>query len=156
MIREREKLVGEKEKKIETHRIHQHAIGSGKIGSPISDIPADAVVADLFEENSGWWNGVLIDKYFLPLEAQKIKSIPICITPQEDILIWPKTRDGKYSVKTGYQLLREMENRELALASDTVENKKFWTGLWKLKVPNKIKTFAWCELAPILSLLWII
>ena len=79
---------------------------------------------------------------FLPLEAQKIMSIPICITPREDILIWPKTRDGKYPVKTGYQLLREMENRELASASDTVENKKFWTGLWKLKVPNKIKTFA--------------
>ncbi|XP_030958951.1 uncharacterized protein LOC115980890 [Quercus lobata] len=102
---------------------------SGKISSQISDIPANAVVADLFEENSGWWNGVLIDQYFSPFEAQKIKSIPVCITPQEDILIWPKTRDGKYSVKTGYQLLREMENSELASSLDSGENKKFWTGI---------------------------
>nr|POF00453.1 intron-binding protein aquarius [Quercus suber] len=101
--------------------------GSGRVSSPILDIPTDAVVADLFEEDSGWWNGVLIDRNFLPFEAQKIKSIPICYTLQEDILIWPKSRDGNYSVKMGYQLLRELENSELASVSDIGENKKFWT-----------------------------
>uniref|UniRef100_A0A7N2L8B5 Reverse transcriptase zinc-binding domain-containing protein n=1 Tax=Quercus lobata TaxID=97700 RepID=A0A7N2L8B5_QUELO len=126
---------------------------SGKISSQISDIPANAVVADLFEENSGWWNGVLIDQYFSPFEAQKIKSIPVCITPQEDILIWPKTRDGKYSVKTGYQLLREMENSELASSLDSGENKKFWTV--KRKVVQS-PTYSSCskELETVFHALW--
>ena len=115
--------------------------GSGKISSQISDIPANAVVADQFEENSGWWNGVLIDKYFFPFEAQKIKSIPVCITPQEDILIWPKTRDGKYSVKTGYQLLREMENSELASSLDSGENKKILDWFVETESPKQDKNF---------------
>ena len=115
--------------------------GSGKISSQISDIPANAEVADLFEENSGWWNGVLIDKYFFPFEAQKIKSIPVCITPQEDILIWPKTRDGKYSVKTGYQLLREMENSELASSLDSGENKKILDWFVETESPKQDKNF---------------
>lgn len=68
---------------------------------------------------------LLIDNYFLPFEVQKIKSIPIYFTPQEDILIWPKSRYGKYSVKTGCQLLRDMGNSELASVSDNEESKKF-------------------------------
>ena len=79
---------------------------------------------------------MLIDNYFLPFAAQKIKSIPICFTPHEDILIWPKSRDGKYSVKTRYQLLRDMENNELASVSNNEESKKFWAGLWRLKAPK--------------------
>ena len=80
---------------------------------------------------------------FLPFEAQKIKSIPLCLTPQEDTLIWPKSRDGQYSVKAGYHLLCDMETSGLALVSDNEETKKFWAGLWRLNVPNKIKTFVW-------------
>jgi len=102
--------------------------GSCRITSSFSEIPADAVVADLLEVESGWWNGALIDRNFLPFEAQKIKSIPVCITPQEDILIWPKTRDGNYFVKSGYKLLQELEISELASSSDSGENKKFWSG----------------------------
>ncbi|KAK7831625.1 putative ribonuclease h protein [Quercus suber] len=55
-------------------------------------------------------------------------SIPLCLTPQEDTLIWPKSKDGQYSVKLGCQLLCAKENSGSALG---------------LKVPNKIKTFAW-------------
>lgn len=36
-----------------------------------------------------------------------------------------------------------MEKVDAALASESGENKKFWASLWRLKVPNKIKTFAW-------------
>ena len=84
-----------------------------------------------------------IDKCFLPFEAVKIKSLPVCMTPQEDILIWPKSKEGVYTVKSGYQLLYEMEDREMASASTTGGNKKLWADLWKLRVPKKVKTFAW-------------
>ena len=84
-----------------------------------------------------------IDRCFLPFEAAKIKSLLVCMTPQEDILIWPKSKEGVYTVKSGYQLLCEMEDREMASASTIGGNKKFWADLWKLRVPNKVKTFAW-------------
>ena len=117
--------------------------GSGRIISPAFSLHVDMMVADLIDDNTGWWNGMLLDTYFLPFEAQRLRSIPICFTPQEDILIWPKSKDGMYSVKSGYQLLCAMENSEAVSVSDNGEVRKFWTAPWRLKVPNKVKTFAW-------------
>ena len=117
--------------------------GSGRIISSAFSLHVDTVVTDLIDDNTGWWNGRLLDTCFLPFEAQKIRSIPICFTPQEDILIWPKSKDGMYSVKSRYQLLCALENSEVASVSNNGEVRKFWTALWRLKVPSKVKTFAW-------------
>ena len=68
--------------------------GSGKVISPPSLLSADARVADIIDVDLGWWNVYLLERVFLPFEAQKIKSIPLCLIPQEDTLVWPKTKDG--------------------------------------------------------------
>jgi hypothetical protein len=52
------------------------------------------------------WNSNLIDKVFLPFESNVIKQIPLLQEPMdEDQLMWPYTREGVYSVKTGYNVL---------------------------------------------------
>ena len=84
----------------------------------------------------------LLDKAFLPFEAQKIKSIPLYLIPQEDTLIWPKTKDG-YSVNLGYRLLCAKGLSGSASRSSNEVNRRMWSGIWRLKVPNKVKTFAW-------------
>ena len=106
-------------------------------------LSADAKVADLIDADSGWWNVYLLDRVFLPFEAQKIKFIPLCLAPREDTLIWPKSKDGKYSMKLGYQLLCARESNGSASGSTNEVNRKMWLGLWRLKVPNKVKTFVW-------------
>ena len=58
--------------------------------------------------------------------------------------MWPRTRDGNYSVKTGYQLLEELENREEASGSNNTKLRSFLKGIWKMWIPNKIKNFCWC------------
>ena len=75
--------------------------------------------------------------------AQRIKAIPLCRTPQEDCTVWPQSRDGNYSVKTGYQLLGELENRGAASGSNSADSRNFWKGIWSLRIPNKIKHFGW-------------
>nr|POE86841.1 putative ribonuclease h protein [Quercus suber] len=77
------------------------------------------------------------------VEAQRIKSIPLCVTDQEDCLSWPRSRSGSYSVKTGYQLLCETEMNSLPSSSDLGVSKCFWKNIWRLKVPNKVKVFLW-------------
>nr|POE75356.1 putative ribonuclease h protein [Quercus suber] len=62
---------------------------------------------------------------------------------QADCLIWPRNKDGTYSVRTGYQLLYEREMMDKASVSDTANNKLFWKRIWKMRVPNKIKIFLW-------------
>ena len=85
----------------------------------------------------------MIDQKIAPYMAQRIKAIPLCKMIQEDCLVWPRSRDGNYSVKIGYQLLGELENREAASGSSSANLRNFWKGIWSLQIPNKIKHFYW-------------
>ena len=114
-----------------------------KLASPCGNFPAGATVSQLFEPETGSCNVPLIENDFLPFEAQKILAIPSYMTRQQDITIWPRCKTGSYSVKTGYQLLNELDDRERASSSDNVEVKTFWSRIWKLDVPNKVKMFMW-------------
>lgn len=115
----------------------------GKVVTTPSFFSTSAKVAELLDRELGWWNVLLIDNLFLPFEAQRIKSIPICMTPQDDILIWSKSTSGMYMVKLGYHLLYDLENKKGASGSSSENSKKIWLGVWNLKVPNKVKTFIW-------------
>ena len=62
--------------------------GAGRVLSIVSALSKNATVNQLIDSESGWWNSALIDEIFLPYEAHKIKSIPFCSSPREDVLIW--------------------------------------------------------------------
>ena len=111
--------------------------------SPLSSLPKDSLVSMLIDPNAHRWNLDIIDKNFLPFEAQNIKVIPLCAMTQPDLLYWPRSRDGSYVVNEGYQLLCEEENRELALASSSKGVNYFWKKIWGLKVLGRIKHFMW-------------
>ena len=98
---------------------------SSRIGSPQLATPGDAHVSSLIDQDTKTWDCAWIDHLFLPFEAEKIKAIPLCVTHQVDCLIWPRRRDGEYSVKTGYELLCEREQLEMASVSDTTNKKLF-------------------------------
>ena len=112
-----------------------------KISSPQKSAPGDVHVASLIDQDTKQWDCAKIDHLLLPFEAAKIKSIPICITNQADCIIWPRCRDGVYSVKTGYQLLCELDTQNRASGLDMTSKRVFWRYLWKMKIPNKIKKF---------------
>ena len=92
----------------------------------------DSTVSSLIDQSTKEWDGHLIDLKFAPFMAQKIKAIPLCRMVMGDCLVWPRTKDGNYSVKTGYQLLGELENREVASGSSNKDLRSFWKGIWKL------------------------
>ena len=92
-----------------------------------------------------------MDDIFLPFEAQRIKSIPLYVTDQEDYLSWPRCKLGSYPIKIGYQLLCESEMNSLPSSSDLEVIKRFWKYIWRLKVPNKEKVFLWCACSRALS-----
>ena len=84
-----------------------------------------------------------MDDIFLPFEAQRIKSIPLCVTDQEDCLSWPRCKSGSYFVKSGYQLLCATEMISLPSSLNSEVTKCFWKDISQLKVPNKVKVFLW-------------
>ena len=71
----------------------------------------DSTVSSFINQITKEWDVQQIDLKIAPFMAQKIKAIPLCKSMLRDCIVWPRTRDGEYSVKTGYQLLMESENR---------------------------------------------
>ena len=117
--------------------------GSSKIVSPRVPELEGAKVSTLISQDTGTWDQNLIFQHFLSFEAQRIMAIPLCLTNQRDVLIWLGCSNGEYSVKSSYKQLCKEENMSEASALDASIQKAFWKHMWKIRVPNKIKTFLW-------------
>ena len=87
------------------------------------------------------WNSELIDSQFLPWEADCIKSIPLSAYIHFDLLIWPYTSNGCYSVQSAYRLLAAAQSRDLPSSSNADASKMLWKGVWSVEVPNKVRHF---------------
>lgn len=62
-----------------------------------------------------------------------------------DQLIWIENSNGQYTVKSGYQSIKQAaipNNEYRALSSFQIPN-ILWKSIWKLKVPPKIRFFLW-------------
>ena len=111
--------------------------------SPPVPALSSAIVSALIDPLTYGWNSHTIDNTFLPFEAMQIKSIPLGIIKQPDLLYWPWSRDGSYSVSTGYQRLCVEEQSDSVSPSNLDKTHGFWKKLWKAGVPGKLKHFLW-------------
>nr|POE67030.1 putative ribonuclease h protein [Quercus suber] len=117
--------------------------GDGVLSPSSGELHPEATVSELINRTSGWWNIQLIDRCFHPPDAAQIKSLPLCSTPQSDVLIWPLEKSGKYSVKTGYSLLCVVQDPAESSLQVSMDEWGFWKKLWKISAPGKIKHFLW-------------
>ena len=85
------------------------------------------------------WRTEIIDHVFNEQEAEAIKNIPLSSTNQMDVLVWPFTPSGNYSVKSGYRFLFENSTQP----QRTEQDSGLWKKIWSLEVPSKIKNFVW-------------
>jgi hypothetical protein len=67
------------------------------------------LVRDLMTEDGQGWDPSTINQVFIPMEAQKILNLPINYD-QEDSIIWDGTTDGNYTVKAGYQAIKDWDD----------------------------------------------
>jgi ribonuclease HI len=89
------------------------------------------------------WDRALIDKLFLPYDAEAIKNIPLSDRAPSDKFFWPGTTNGCYSVKSGYQALIHLENQQLPGSSTNNVLHPIWKAVWSLRIPKKCQHFAW-------------
>ncbi|KAK4423042.1 hypothetical protein Salat_1886800 [Sesamum alatum] len=79
--------------------------------------------------------------------------------PHVPRLVWELTRNGKFLVKTAYQLVVDTEEQRVASSSMSWpvkdgESIAFWRKLWSIQVPPRVKVMAWrfyFEAVPTLS-----
>jgi hypothetical protein len=70
-------------------------------------------VSDLIDDQNKSRKEQTIHQIFYPSEADQICTIPLTSTDQEDFLNWQGTKDGNYSVKSGYQAVMDWNNKNL-------------------------------------------
>ncbi|KAL2936256.1 hypothetical protein RDABS01_006694, partial [Bienertia sinuspersici] len=91
----------------------------------------------LHDERSCWREDVL-QEVFLPIDLERIRSIPISSRLPDDVWYWNGSKDGEFRVRDAYRMAI-MEDR----ASSSNGADPIWNKIWKLKVPPKVRLFVW-------------
>jgi len=85
----------------------------------------------------------MIHQFFVPTDAAAILSILLSSRPPDDRLVWAFTSKGEFTVKGAYKVAMASANTDQSGEESNSQNRKlFWKSIWKLNVPNKIKSFA--------------
>ena len=101
-------------------------------------------MCDLIDRDNACWKTEAVDVLFLPHEAEEIKKIPLSSCLPADRQIWACNPNGVFNVRSAYWVAREMGRpRNFSSGSDEGSNRKFWTKIWKIQVPHKIRHFTW-------------
>jgi hypothetical protein len=89
------------------------------------------------------WNHSLIDNNFLPFEGDIIKQTPLILEYTEDTLMWPHSKDGAYTVRSGYNLMVKWQEASNPSSTNTHNNNKIWKKLWSLPTIPRHKALLW-------------
>lgn len=110
--------------------------------APPPSLPPDAKVSSLIDAESATWKVDQVQQLFMPHESKLILSIPLSVRLPPERLIWYQSPTGVFTTHSAYQLLVNAAMANSASSSNPNPQKKFWRGLWKLQVLNKVKLFA--------------
>jgi hypothetical protein len=85
-----------------------------------------------------------MDHLFLPIEANEIYKTPLVDTTNKDEVAWTNSKDGIYSVKSGYHTILDWKEIDKSQAGSNFNQKDpTWFSLWKLKLPPKYTHLIW-------------
>ena len=111
--------------------------------SPLPSLAPDVKVSSLIDQERAAWKTEVVQQLFLPHEAEIILGIPLSIRCPVDRITWAFTPSGMFTTCSSYKLLVSCDSSSSAGSSNLEVQRKFWKGIWQLRVPNKIKHFVW-------------
>jgi ribonuclease HI len=98
-----------------------------------------SLVSELLTEE-GQWNEQLIRDIFVPVDAEAIMRILVCLQ-DDDWWAWEPKKHGDYMVKSAYRKLVSMAQGETVGTGGSGD--ETWSKVWKMIVPPKVKVFWW-------------
>uniref|UniRef100_A0A803N1L4 Reverse transcriptase zinc-binding domain-containing protein n=1 Tax=Chenopodium quinoa TaxID=63459 RepID=A0A803N1L4_CHEQI len=97
-------------------------------------------VRDLWSDRK--WNLQLLNERFLSWEVQEICNVMISLFDTKDVWTRNFSKDGRFDVKSAYNMLTLKRAREQASCSPSAAIFK-WNLIWNASVPPKVKNFSW-------------
>ena len=115
-----------------------------QVVSPRLFLSVETKVCELIDPEFTQWKAQVIDAFFLPHKAECIKSIPLSIQPLDDRIIWTKSANGLFMVRSAYKLAINLSRPiNYGSSSDDSQTKKFLKLIWMIQVPHKVRHFIW-------------
>jgi hypothetical protein len=106
-------------------------------------LPRDAKVCELLDPDTNWWNTSMVQNVFNAEEAQVICSMGVSPRTRHDHLVWAGTKQGDYTVRSAYHMVKENGIRVGGSCSNAQDMAALWKGIWKIKCARVVKTFLW-------------
>ncbi|XP_075665935.1 uncharacterized protein LOC142635700 [Castanea sativa] len=96
-------------------------------------------VFDLIDWQNHQWDRVRVQALFHQFDAEAILQVPLSRRVVQDSLVWLFTKNGRYSVKSGYHVAKQwrMVENSSGEASGHRASTSLWSCVWKAGVPNK-------------------
>ena len=99
-------------------------------------------VSELINLATHKWDKNLLHGLFTPHKVELIASIPLCLNKVEDVVVWPFTPSGCYTVKSGSKFLAAELSRNQQ-PSPAPNDNGLWKMIWGFLVPPKVRNFLW-------------
>lgn len=90
-------------------------VGRNRLSAIVTNLN-DCKVADLINQNNRTWKEELIISTFPEDLAEKIIGIPLAEDPHDDFRVWSAEASGKFTVRSSYKLLQNIEDDPRAYA----------------------------------------
>ena len=104
-------------------------------------------VADVINHQTGRWDERIMEEIFVPSDIAILRRNQH-VSLEKDSWVWRHTRNGLYSVKTGYELAFQNLHKELIEEQSACPSiNPLKEDVWKLLTPSKIKGFIWKALS---------
>lgn len=114
-------------------------ISSYIVVSPRTLSPQVSMVSHLIDYDNICWNVDLLNRIFLPFEAENICGLPLSNRFPDDKLIWAETSNGVFSVRSAYKVALELDkDANNASVSDGANMRMFWRKLGKCRFLRKL------------------
>ena len=102
------------------------------------------MVSSLIDKDTRRWKADIVRSLFLPFEAQTILNIPLSFNLPEDTIGWIGNNRGVFSIKSVYYVALALVDPSVVVKSSNGDYRTpLWKEMWQLKLPAKIRVFAW-------------
>ena len=117
---------------------------TNKVLNPIQDNWDELLVSELINLELNAWRYEDIRTIFHSDEVDAICQIPLSRRCVVDTMIWLHNPWGVFTVKSSYHVARRTISKAAQVGTSRgCTAKQVWDALWKLRIPNKFKVFAW-------------
>lgn len=102
-------------------------------------------VGHLLTEDGLSWDEDKLQQVFNDSGAKEVRQIVTGGTGLSDYLAWNHTKNGVYSVRSGYHMMMALRRSRTGQpgSSGSVALHQAWLAIWATNVPNKAKFHMW-------------